>query len=221
MKPCICVIKIDRDSFKKLKEFMGIISESEKLRIMRFRDDLDKCRSLCGLLLGMTMLHNGKFPEIKRNKHNRPCVMNSEMDMNISHDGDYVVCAVDKKQVGIDVMDKKQIYHDIENKKKEEEQVFIRQLSLVLFKEELEFIGKDINRFCHVWTAKESYLKCMGTGFEDNVNVVYQDGKYTCENVGIYHFDIDEWHIVACTMKANLKQMCIDEFIEEINQKIM
>ena len=226
MKPKICICRVDKDSFNLLYPYIGILNIAEQRNIMRYKYDIDKGRSLCGWLLAMSMLFEmnaNRYPEVIRDAFNRPRIVGDiGMDMNISHDGDYVGCAIAQENIGFDIMDKRQIYEVSGTKSKQNEIDFINSLNPVLLREEVEFIGQDIDKLCKVWTAKEAYLKSTGTGFSDNVHVEYINGSYICKGVKIYHFEIDKLdhsHLAACTKKIEEQQIPLLELLSKLKEQ--
>ena len=107
-------------------------------------------------------LGNGEFTLVK-NEHGKPRVQNcSDFHFNISHSGHWVVLACGETEVGIDVetirMDSK--------KEKIARRFFTQAEQNYVFQDETGFD----DRFYQIWTAKESYLKCLGMGLQKALN---------------------------------------------------
>ena len=83
----------------------------------------------------------------------------TDLFFSISHSGDITVVAIGDTPLGVDV----------EKIKKADLRVIKRFL-----KEEADYITeKDSNhRFFEIWTKKEAYLKCKGTGISGGLNSV-------------------------------------------------
>ena len=79
---------------------------------------------------------------------------------NISHSGDYVICAVSDREVGCDIQSKAEI------KAGEAEKLagrfFCKSEAAYVSAGEDEEIRRD--RFCRMWTTKESFIKQSGAG---------------------------------------------------------
>ncbi len=194
-----------------LLSFIECIPLQEQLRISQYKFESDKIKSLCGwLLIGMATKH----AEITRDSHNRPILKG--LDVNISHDGDVVICCCSVNRVGIDVMDNRQVYSDHFNKTRQEEIDFIKSLSVVLLPKEINFIQQDINKLYHIWTAKEAYLKYTGKGLIENVLVEYNEMKnqYFCQSLPIYHTQFNEYHLVASTIDCTITTMSIADIVD-------
>ena len=72
------------------------------------------------------------------------------LHVSLSHSGGVVVIAINSVPVGIDVECIRAIDDSV-----------IRH---VLSHDEKEYVGSSCHRFFEVWTKKEAYLKCIGTG---------------------------------------------------------
>lgn len=88
--------------------------------------------------------------------------------MNISHSGDMVVCAVDDRPVGIDIEQIRPIDLTVAKRICSVEEL------LYLFGHrptEQDFTyttdTEILARFFEIWTAKEAYGKCLGSGIGD------------------------------------------------------
>lgn len=109
---------------------------------------------------------NIRLPAVyERNQYGKPYLMqNGQIKVNWSHSGEYVVCAVADREIGI----------DLQYAKKEPKDALIQKL---LQPEELAFYenaGEEKTRlFYKYWTLKESYLKAIGTGFHTPLQDFY------------------------------------------------
>ena len=108
-----------------------------------------------------------------RNEHGKPYLTDKpEIYVNWSHSGDYVICAVADREVGI----------DLQKMDREPKENLIRK---ALTKEEQEFYGSvpESERkrlFYQYWSVKESFLKALGTGFYTSLKtfqVNFLEGK--------------------------------------------
>ena len=153
------VLDIDREEIDKL---CLLISLENKNRIERFVSKKDKIRTLVGELLIRKIVKErlgigNEAITIGKNQYGKPYLENDpSLHFNVSHSGDYVVCAFDEKPVGVDI---EQIEY-IEDYKEIAERYFT--------KIEIDHVTKSddysLSRFYEIWTAKESYIKCNGKG---------------------------------------------------------
>ncbi|MDR2546176.1 MAG: 4'-phosphopantetheinyl transferase superfamily protein [Lachnospiraceae bacterium] len=100
-----------------------------------------------------------------------------DIHFNISHSGDWVVCAISDFEVGIDV-----------------EELYERRISPALIKRVLTVSEQahwqslpeheQVRAFYDLWTKKEAYVKCLGSGLTldigaIDINEVRYDGSDT------------------------------------------
>lgn len=151
-----------------IDELCLFVSTEKKSKIERFTLKKDKIRALIGELLIKTIITEtfgitSKNIIFNKNEFCKPYLKNYEsFNFNISHSGEYVVCAIDDKPIGIDIEQIKHIeYKDIA------ERFFSTS--------ELEYIIKadlcnKLKKFYEIWTLKESYIKCCGMGLSMPLN---------------------------------------------------
>lgn len=93
--------------------------------------------------------------DIKISSKERPYI-NEEIDFNISHSGDYIICAISlTEKVGIDIEKHRVLTQDIAGK--------------YFTPAEQQFIAQSNNpqaAFFDLWAIKESAIKCDGRGVE-------------------------------------------------------
>lgn len=190
-------------------------------RINAFLHVEDALRSLAGEWLTRLVLseklHLNLFEiMIDYGKYGKPFInASSGLHFNISHSGDWAVCAVSKFPVGIDIE-------------------LIQPIDLSIAKNcftEKEFetmIGftdktEQYSYFYKIWTIKESYLKTIGLGFSKSPNsfgteINNNQISLTSEvESGYcfrqYNFDIG-YSLCACSLEtqfSNRVQICIPE----------
>ncbi len=155
---------IGKDDINKL---FCYISEEKKQRILRFHRFEDAQRTLLGDILARyaicirTGVQNKEL-HFDTNKFGKPILIApNEIHFNISHSENWVVCAIDKKVVGIDVEVVKPIDLHIAEKFFSEAEY----LSLINQPKELQ-----TRYFYMIWTLKESYIKAEGKGLSIPLN---------------------------------------------------
>ncbi len=147
-----------------------LMNEDKQRRVDRFRFIDDKKRTVAGEMLARKAIAEWcrVIPEsiiFDIKEHGKPYAKDLPVEFNISHSGNMVVCAVDDKPVGIDIE-------------------LIRPIDLAIAKRictknELMYLfghvpveedfactpnHEMLMRFFEIWTAKEAYGKCSGTG---------------------------------------------------------
>ncbi len=140
------------------------LSPTRREYIDSLKKEHTRRQSLAGEFLVKKLLRESfklKNPVISRNEIGQPYVEGSDVYISISHSGNLVAAAADRKPIGIDA-----------------EQIKPRNLRLierVCTPEEKEYIlsGDKLKRFYEIWTGKEAYFKKQGTGITDlkSVNI--------------------------------------------------
>lgn len=136
-------------------------------RIKSYINNVDKVRSLKAEWLLRTVLSEHldiSFSKIEfsEDKNGKPFLYNnSGFNFNVSHSGEWVVCAISNNIIGIDI---EEIYNiDVNSISKYFSEEEIKQLKL--------FEGeKQLNFFFDLWTLKESFLKASGMGLSLKLN---------------------------------------------------
>ncbi len=122
---------------------------------------IDKIRSVAAFSLLLKLLKDNKIKyknsDFKIDKNGKLYLKDSNIFINISHSGDYVIAGLSNNPIGVDV-------EDINREAKYQELI-----KYVLNNEETTKFNKSTNKrkyFFEIWTKKESYLKCIGEGLK-------------------------------------------------------
>lgn len=169
------------------------LSPDRQEYVSKFRRTSDYQRSVLGDALAHRMLRDklGRERmnmEIIRNAYGKPFLKDHDnLHFNVSHSGQWVVCAVGYKPVGIDVEKMENIDMDIAK----------RYFHKTEFNALLNCPPSErLFRFFDLWTLKESYIKAVGKGLHlplDSFVMERQDGEWEWapvvgENGGTYYF---------------------------------
>lgn len=145
------------------------VNEQRRKKVLRCKQEKDKYRSLlAGYLLrialedaemdydniSVSILGNGK-PVILESPH---------IQFSLSHAGDYAVCVISDRPVGVDIETKTRFCC---HKKQEEQLAAIVRKIATKQEQELFCATKEeekIEYFLQLWTRKESYSKADGRG---------------------------------------------------------
>lgn len=129
---------------------ISLMRQADKRRLRIAADHL--CRTAAAEALGLSPA------EVKfgKNEHGKP--ITDGMEFNLSHSGDIAVCAVSDKPIGIDIEAVREIRPDVAKR--------------FASADELEYIGSDPRRLFEIWTLKEAYFKCVGTGIGSDIKSV-------------------------------------------------
>lgn len=163
-----CTFLKDPDEWERR---VKLVSPSRRDRIISFRSQEDRCRSLAAsLLLRAALREEGISYEdisIRQGIHGKPELEGCSLHFNISHGGKLAMCALADRQVGADIESlfrfdgKKSRMQGIAKKcLNEKERILLEQSD----KRE-----KDMIR---IWTKKESFVKMTGEGLSRDLATV-------------------------------------------------
>lgn len=201
MKVYSCDIsKISESTFN---EWLSSVGMRKKEYVMRLKKDNDKKRTVTGEILarkGISDMLNIPFEEItfKEDLKGKPSAENLDVFFNISHSGDFVVCAIrEKSDIGIDIEEIRPFNPAI--------------LKRICSSKEADYImrgGTNINistmkRFFEVWTAKEAIVKLSGDGISGGLSYinVIENGKIKTNGLILEQINIDPNYICTVAYK--------------------
>jgi 4'-phosphopantetheinyl transferase len=172
----------------KLVYLLRYISKEEADKLMKFRKIDDRKRGLISEILAryficdMLKVKNSEII-LSTNKYGKPFVKNySQIEYNISHSNEFIVCAIGNQPVGIDIEQISNI-----------DLILSKKVFSVQEYEAFRKIGNSKKReyFYLLWTLKESFIKAKGFGLymplnsfninivnENNIYCLYEDNKY-------------------------------------------
>lgn len=154
----------------------------------------------------MTALQNLGYPrdilkQIDFRSFRKP-TLGPEVDFNISHSSDFIVCAVCKGfPVGIDVE-----FHNPLN---------IEDFQCIFSKNEWNFLKSKSNRistFYWLWTRKESILKASGKGISEElskVDVLNSSVEFDNLKLRLYDLFIDENYHLSLSSTLEDAEICM------------
>lgn len=167
-----CIIKKISDfSENDYAFFVSCIPElHKKISNMVFYED--RLRSASGYYLAKKMIaEESKYQindlVISADRFKKPFMINCPLHFNISHSFEYVACAVDYYDIGIDIERiRRYSPYDLKYYCSEAESAYIQ---------EPKEIHEREKRFCDVWTFKEAFQKLRGFEATDYKSISMQD----------------------------------------------
>lgn len=181
--------KLDDDTYSI---YFKILPEFLKKKNMKYIRWQDRHAHLYGvlLLLEAIKLYNLDTKIIENltyNNYGKPFI-NDQIDFNISHSGEYVLCAVSEGvHLGIDIEKMKSID--------------LKCFASIMTKEQLNEILKSPNpnnAFYRLWTIKESIIKAEGRGMSIPMETIkLNNNSMTCE------FERNIWFIKELSIDNN------------------
>lgn len=214
---------IEKDDFDRL---LSSVSKKQKERISQFHRFEDAQRTLLGDVLARYAICKklgirNRDLVFEKNEYGKPLLLKpSGIHFNISHSGNWVVCAVDSNVVGIDI----EIIRKIDFKIAE--RFFSRDEYLSLINQPKK---TKLKYFYMIWTLKESYIKAEGKGLSIPLNsfTIRMEDNDICVTVGneirkfhFYQSFIDNDAVYAvCTLSSDTHESTywnIENFLKEV-----
>lgn len=189
-------------------DFLNILPFDQRKRNQRFVRWQDRHLHLFGRLLLIEGLKqfgfgNNEIDKLEYNKNERPFLKNSEIDFNISHSGNYAICAISgKTKVGMDIEEIKPVeFADFKR-------IFTKREWA-----EIDNSNDPLMKFYTFWTRKESIIKADGRGLSiplDSIDVV--------EDYVMY--DNQVWYLTELAINANYKA-CLASNMPNMSSRII
>lgn len=198
----------DEEFLQVSAKLMSYLPGPAQARFLRLSRGADVQRSLLGELLARYLLA-GRL-KIRCNDiifvvgtNGKPAIpQGSDLHFNISHSGQWAVCAIATVPVGVDVERLRKVNPSLAERFFSPDEV----AALRALPEE-----KQTERFIQLWTLKECFLKAIGRGLTRNLNsfsVHEHQGMYTItgdDSACDYHlriFPLDKDYMLAACAPA-------------------
>lgn len=215
----VYIFNIDKiDDIFNYDKFYEFVNKEKKQKVMKFRRNEDKIRSLVGDTLTRIIIckHLGcknKDIKYKYNEYGKPYIKEN-LEFNISHSGEYVVVAIDDCPVGIDIEEMKNIEFEGIAKGYYDESEY-----KWIINHEKE---QQMRCFYELWTLKESYVKYVGKGLSiafnsfrfkinEKKNLFEIDKNSDGEIIHFKNYDlVDKYQLSICSVKDEVLVKNID-----------
>lgn len=197
-----------------LTEIQSWMGDKEVNKSLSYKRWQDRQAYLLGRLLLVQFIkqHNYNYSLLKKisyTKFNRPFIEGVSFDFNISHSGEYIVCAFSVNQVvGIDI----EYIHPID----------LNDFTYILSeteKEQIENAEDKLLSFFKTWSAKEAILKAQGSGLIDDLERLEINnngvGSYNKQSFYYKHINISPFYssVIASLTPVkigNIKELTVD-----------
>lgn len=153
--------------------YFSLMDVDKQKQVSRYKNEMDKKRTIAGEMLARRMISKycKVVPEdiyFETGCYGKPNAKHFNVEFNISHSEEMVVCAINDKPVGIDVEMIRPIGTNILRKLcMDIDLKYISGSDMASIKIPNNFDDQQLHRFYEVWTAKEAYFKCIGTGIKN------------------------------------------------------
>ncbi|TDX96817.1 UNVERIFIED_CONTAM: 4'-phosphopantetheinyl transferase [Lysinibacillus xylanilyticus] len=214
--------------FSNYEQLLGLLPLEKQSKLRQFKDIEDSMRGLIAEMLIRNIikqknLRNDYQFKLATTTFGKPYLPDVEnFKFNLSHSEDWVVCAVDENQIGIDI---------------EKEKLLDLQIAYQFFtKKECDYIfslkNHQMQRFFEIWTLKESYIKAVGLGLTiplDSFSIILDSNDSTIRfesesNDTAFYFKqytIDTFYKLAVCARGDhfpteIKQLNVDDLVSKI-----
>ena len=188
MTPEIYLVKvnspIDEDTFQYLLKFVPT-EKQERILKQKIKQNADNM--FIGEILAKTVIKKTFGIDIAKQKfayaeQGKPYLPNyPDVHFNISHSGEYVVCGVSDKPIGVDIQKIGEYNSDVAKRACNEKELVQIENSL-----------DKASKFTKLWTQKEAVLKMYGTGITGG-NI-----KTCLDNHYVQSERIDDYWVSVC-----------------------
>lgn len=210
----IKVKEINKENLHKISEF---IHREKKIKIQKLNHKEDKIRTLIGEVLIRNIIKenlaiSNEDIVFEINRYGKPFLRdNPNFNFNISHSGNYVVCAIDHKPIGIDI----EKIISIEYKSISKNFFTSKELNFIME----ENLNNQLNKFYEIWTLKESYVKACGQGLYMSLKAFSMEYEDNGDIKVIINNKYDECRIKSFNLESSYK-MAVCSFSKIITKDI-
>lgn len=188
----------------RFSTFLSKLPVADQTVNAKFHQWHDRCAHLYGRLLLLTALKNfgyadGVLNQICYSKYSRP-YLNDDIDFNISHSGEYVLCAIGQGvRLGVDVEKIRTVNFD--------------DFKSTMTPEEWYGISSDaqpMRAFFKYWSIKESVVKANGCGLSvplQNIRINGSTAECFGEKWYLNHFLKDENYSTAIACNKDIGEI--------------
>ena len=155
----------------------SLMSEEKKRRVNRFRFEDDKKRTVVGEMLARQAISEwcGISEEsivFEIAEHGKPYAKDLNVEFNISHSADMVVCVVDDNPVGIDIEKIRPVDLNTTKRIFSDEEIGHIFGGIPDIEDYNHYLNDAaLQRFFEFWTRKEAYGKLVGMGLFAESNI--------------------------------------------------
>ena len=174
--------------------YFSLMNKEKQQKVLAYKNIKDQMRTVAGEMLARRMI--SKYCNVvsediyfETGCYGKPNAKRLNVEFNISHSEEMVVCAISDNPVGIDVEMIQPIGINILHKLCTDVDLeYILGINATGIHMPSKFDEQQLYRFYEVWTAKEAYFKCIGTGIKNLKSIsmdrlvedrkIYQIGNY-------------------------------------------
>ncbi len=214
-----------RLDFEIFQSLLSCLDKNRRERILRYRNWEDSHRAVLAdclvrsIIFEETGLRNEDMVFTTNDFHKPELANYDDFYFNLSHSGNFIICAIDQSPIGVDI------------EKIEDIDMLVSEICLSPEeREHLEDLKKPerLPFFYTLWTLKESYIKALGTGmseplnsfsvrFLDNQNIRMAKNKNLQDRMFLKIYDVDNGYKMAvCAPHNNFPLSIISKDLSDL-----
>ncbi|MGT2637901.1 4'-phosphopantetheinyl transferase family protein [Streptococcus ratti] len=170
----IKILSIKDISVEAYQLYLSLASPFKKRRLARYRDKNDKLRSIASdILIRQAVSAYKKIPietvKILTNPFGKPYTPNCRLEYNVSHSHQLSILGCCLRPIGVDIEKMEEIEFD----------AILKQFGTELEYSNFKKSNHQKEYFYKIWTLKEAYFKCLGTGITDlqAIEIIIKDNR--------------------------------------------
>lgn len=175
---------------------LPLLSPQRQQRILACRHGADRARLAgAGWLLRYALSQEGipvHAQQFTTSPDGKPLLANGSLDFSLSHSGEWVLCAVSAKCVGVDVELPRCTMATARRFFAPEEVAMVESLPK----------SAQADALLRLWTAKEAFTKALGTGLKQGLGSfsvrLGQNGATLVQNISPLPFRLEEYVLPGC-----------------------
>lgn len=183
------------------ERYLPLFSEERRREILSFQRERDRRAKILAEILARNlvaekMLCPVEEIQIARDERGKPWILNSPLQISLSHSRNWVACSIGTAKSGVDV---------------EEDFSGALEIAKFFFAPQEYFSlsrlqGEELRRkFLSLWTLKESCAKFLGTGLDEEILRLDIEGLQTRANFFCRNFYLEGGAVVGvCTEPGTL-----------------
>jgi len=200
----IYIANIDTLPFDNSEAYLSLLSSERQRKIKNITNTQNRKLAIsAGLLLNYGLAKQNIVSKdliITYNSHGKPYFRDNPIHFNLSHSGQYVLCAISDIEVGADIQ-KMTTHYNLNIAKR------------FFHLDEYNYLAnlphdKQHGMFFRLWALKESYVKNLGTGLANTLNSfsIKTDSPSVClsannkkSSYSFYEYKINNYYIAICS----------------------
>lgn len=207
---CDNVYNLTKQEYETL--FLAMPLDRKK-KILKYVKQEDRILSVTAYSLFKYAMHligkSSTNMEIEVNPYGKPYIKNNDIYFNISHTENAVACAIGFSEVGVDIQKNVTGYEKI-----------MKWVCSPLERERILRESSPIQYFTKLWTLKESYVKCIGTGIWDDITRIDFSDFYAEHGlVQGYYFNCkceNDYCVSVCSKekKVEIQKVTVSDIVQ-------